>query len=273
MLTTRFTPASQSPSTAPTPPTFSDTPTDSATSATRQYTMANIPDEIEAIRAFFFYPTEEVRYSRAQFDQYWAFCSNQWVPSRLPYTAKRKDGKPGHVSRSFRCLLSPKKARAPATSDGSAARGTPRMKQSRVPIGCPATAKRVVFPDGTIAWGPARNPQPHNHPMEAIDATRKNLFLKGMARQEAAMGYAPSAIFDALTGQSGRREATEIAVRRVGGAWFTRQDVINAGAAFRKANPDARRVGRDFLPRIQMEQVVEFLGTKITEPGERWYCK
>jgi len=67
---------------------------------------------------------------------------------------------------------------------------------------------------------------------------RRNSALRGVAATESSKGYAPATIIGAIRGigQDGGRAILEDA----GGRYLTRQDVKNAGHAWRTANPDVR---------------------------------
>ncbi|KAI1436370.1 hypothetical protein GGR50DRAFT_693366 [Xylaria sp. CBS 124048] len=136
---------------------------------------------------------------------------------------------------------------------------------------CPATAKKLILADGTVVWKRAV-PEKHNHDISKADANRRPSILKDIAKEETRRGYSPAAIYRSMTGSDGRFVAVEKAIEALGGNYFTRQDVANAAKTYRKQFPDPRRVGRDFLPWLQMKQVFDHLND-LSGENETWYSK
>jgi len=72
--------------------------------------------------------------------------------------------------------------------------------------------------------------------LDESDASKRNSFLRALVGSEVVKGYHPAAIIGSLTG-TGRAEA-RAHLTAAGGAYLTRQDVINAGLTWRLANPN-----------------------------------
>jgi hypothetical protein len=82
--------------------------------------------------------------------------------------------------------------------------------------------------------------------------------LKATAAKEVANGYSV-AITATIRAHSGSRPHVEAALLAAGGKDFDCQDVINAGRAWTRANPDARFVGADFPVEVQLFEAKEWL--------------
>ena len=76
----------------------------------------------------------------------------------------------------------------------------------------------------------------HSHSLDESDANKRNSFLRQLVGAEVANGYHPAAVVGSLIG-TGRADARARLVA-AGGAYLTRQDVINAGLMWRLANPN-----------------------------------
>lgn len=78
-----------------------------------------------------------------------------------------------------------------------------------------------------------------------------------------------------MCGNLGRHADVEKSMEEAGGQWLTRQDVINAAAAYRARFPDPRRVGHDAVPRLQVDQVLEYLAAQSSNSQVRdvWFSK
>ncbi|KAI1826688.1 hypothetical protein F4861DRAFT_536730 [Xylaria intraflava] len=196
--------------------------------------LFSIPENIRAIRLQIFEAREEVHYSHDTFEDYWRYCDNIWTPSGKSYT--RKDG---CVTRHYRCMLHAKRPRVREETKGE------RNKKSRVPVGCPAVAKKTVRANGAIIWGPAGK-LGHNHDLTKIDSIRRSGFVRAAAKQEAMRGYAPSVTLRVMKGDNGRDMAVQNAMESIGGQYLTRQDITNAQSAYRRAHPNVRIVAQDF---------------------------
>jgi hypothetical protein len=72
--------------------------------------------------------------------------------------------------------------------------------------------------------------------LDEIDANKRNSFLRLLIGAEVTKGYHPATIIGSLT-RAGRPEV-RARLAAAGGTYLTRQDVINAGLAWRLANPN-----------------------------------
>ena len=87
-------------------------------------------------------------------------------------------------------------------------------------------------------------PTIHAHSLDESDANKRNSLLRGLVQLDIAKGYAPAAVIGSIRGNGQSDVRARLAA--AGGAYFTRQDVINSGASWRLANPNALFVSRDF---------------------------
>lgn len=177
------------------------------------------------------------------------------------------ESRDGTVRISLRCLLhgrTEKRSKVDITQ-------RERRKAARRPIACPKTIAQYILPDGTVVFEP-KSEDSHNHLLEESEKAYKPRGLKMAAAKMTAHGFSPADIFRALTGHFGKFEEVETLLVAAGGKWFSRQDVKNAGKAFRTANPDPRLVGHDFVESVQMDEVVRYLGS-LTTAKEVWYYK
>ncbi|KAI1820583.1 hypothetical protein F4861DRAFT_542781 [Xylaria intraflava] len=240
---------------------FEDTePSTSATSSSR-LDISSIPENIDEIRQMMFAPTGKLRFTTEEFEFNWKFCNNIWTTSNSAYRQKS-----GVIRQNYRCVLYHKKSRVhekPSTGQ--------RAKKSRIPTGCPASVTKLTHLDGTVIFRRASKHN-HNHDLNRLYAIRRPKFFRQMAQQETQRGYSAAAIFQSMTGNEGRFEAVERVMKTIGGDFFTRRDVLNAQLAFRKEYPDPRRVGREFMPWLQMQQVMEHI-TSLSNEVETWYSK
>jgi hypothetical protein len=127
------------------------------------------------------------------------------------------------------------------------------------------------LPDGTVVFEP-KSKELQNHLIEESEKACKPRGLRIAAAKMTAHGFSPANIFRALTSHFGKFEEVEALLVAAGGKWFSRQDVKNAGQAFRAANPDPRLVGHDFVESVQMDEVIRYLGSLATSK-EVWYYK
>jgi hypothetical protein len=233
--------------------------------------MFSIPDDIKQVRLRLFEVKAPLEFANeAEFEKYFAHCTNFWSPNGAAY--QRKIGKlKGCMRRHFRCVFWASKPSRPSKKTQGAPQ---RNKRTRDPISCPATASKTVHPDGRVVFQAANTClKPHNHSIEELDRAHPSKFLKTVAQQEAHRGYAPSAILKTMNGLGGRHDALQKAMESVGIRWFTRQDVINQAARFRAQFPDSRRVGHDFAVKAQVDQVLQFLTEQNTAGKGPYYHK
>lgn len=189
--------------------------------------LISIPANLELIRRCMFKVEERVRFSAEEWDQYWPFVSNFWNKSAGPYRKKN-----GNTRQHFQCRLYAKQPRVNKVSKGE------RRKQARVAISCPKTASRTTYPDGSVCFESTSPSVQHNHTLDHLDSiSRPRAFMDAAAR-EIARGYRPADVFQNI---QGRHDSGESAIASVGGRWFTRQDVINAGQRFKEAGEWGQR--------------------------------
>jgi hypothetical protein len=75
----------------------------------------------------------------------------------------------------------------------------------------------------------------HAHSLDESDANKRNNFIRALAGVEIAKGYPPALIIRSLNG-NGRADA-RVRLAAARSAFLDIQDVINAGLAWRQANP------------------------------------
>lgn len=81
------------------------------------------------------------------------------------------------------------------------------------------------------------SPLIHTHSLDECDANKRNSALLKHVQADITKGYAPAAVIGSIRG-SGQLEA-QARLNAAGGVYLTRQDAINSGATWRKANPNA----------------------------------
>lgn len=223
--------------------------------------LIDVPDDIAQIRGQIFEGKECVAFSAEQWEKYWPFFNNMYTKSGKP-----RVGKDGITKQYLACRLFASKTKVAKATTGE------RNKRARNPIACPKTARKITLPDGQVRFEPVDPTISHNHDLDTIDSISRPQIFKTAAGQEIAKGYAPAAVLSSICGHGGQQEGIQASIAMAGGTWLSRQDVLNAGRHCRKANPDSRQVGHDFLPTTQVEEVQQFLSAK-SATGQLWLHK
>jgi hypothetical protein len=85
--------------------------------------------------------------------------------------------------------------------------------------------------------------QNHDHSLDESDANKRNSFLLSLVQKDVSRGFAPAVIIGSLrpVGRPDIRTKLDLA----GGKYLSRQDIINSGASWRLANPNALFVSHD----------------------------
>jgi hypothetical protein len=175
--------------------------------------------------------------SVADHERFWPLIDNVYsirksrdIPERQVTWSRAAT--PAHQLQYVSCRF--KRARkAPLTSTGARA-----STSKRVVYGCDVTFQLLKF-ENYVEYYP--NGQSlsitcqHAHSLDESDASKRNSFLRALAGAEIAKGYPPALIIRSLNG-NGRADA-RVRLAAAGGAFLDTQDVINAGLAWRQANP------------------------------------
>ncbi len=170
--------------------------------------------------------------------QFWPLINNTYSIRHSKDVGYRKhDSRPAHVRNHVICRF--KRARAvPSASQGKRASSTKRSA-----IGCDVTFALLALSDQDEYWPISKSSDvdivtclSHSHSLDESDANKRNSLLRLLVGAEVAKGYYPAAIIGSLIGNG--RPDTRARLAAAGGAYLTRQDVINAGLTWRLANPN-----------------------------------
>ncbi len=196
-------------------------------------TLLTIPTNIAAIRQRLFDLDEPIDLTVAEFELYLPYVDNVYT-KRMTRTTR--NGNSMFEYTYYDCILRrPTHATANIATDKHGAKRTRRLGPT-----CPVRIKaiRIQYSNGETTYQISRLGSGHTHDITELDLIRRNSALRGVAAIETSKGYAPATIVGAIRGigKDGGRKILEDA----GGRYLTRQDVKNAGHAWRKANPDVR---------------------------------
>ena len=81
----------------------------------------------------------------------------------------------------------------------------------------------------------------HTHILEESDCMTINSFLKNVAAEEIGKGYKPATVWENMRGVH-NHHLTDKQRNLAGGKFMKREDVVNAGRSYWKANPDQKNV-------------------------------
>jgi hypothetical protein len=229
---------------------------------------------LEEIQTRFFRGEETITFTKEEQDIYWPFLNNVYTPASVEYVHKNIRA----ISRPFWCRLHDTKPKTYTGKTNENENGPPAKKFSstskkcRAPVQCPKTMRQTIFDDGRVTYKPVNPKIQHNHDINEIHKTWRAKIFRDVAAEQVAGGYEPAAIYQSMSGGNGSRPDIELAVNRIGGSWFTRQDVINAAKSYRAQFPDPRRVGKDFLPSLQIQQALDFFASQSDDPTVPIMC-
>ena len=97
----------------------------------------------------------------------------------------------------------------------------------------------------------------HLHSLEDSDRWKRPSFVRQVAAREVANGYPVANVARNLRGVD--RPKDRQALQEAGGHWLSLKDVHNAGAAWKKENPDSRRDRSQGIWQEQALKVWEWL--------------
>jgi hypothetical protein len=164
-----------------------------------------------------------------------------------------------------------KRPRAPPL----ASQGKRVSSTKRATIGCDVTFALLAFSDHYEYWPIGKSGDEelvtcvrHSHSLDESDAYKRNSFLRHLIGAEVANGYPLAAVIGSLAGQ-GRADA-RVRLAAAGGAYLTRQDVINAGLTWRLANPNRLWVIADLKDDVSLQgsealETLANLGWKVSQ--------
>src|SRR6266516_6745116 len=192
-----------------------------------------IPANIAAIRQRLFDLDEPIHLTIAEFELYLPYMDNVYTKRT---TRTTRNGNSVCQYTYYDCVMRrPTHTTTKLSTDQRAAKRTKRLGST-----CPVRIKsiRIQYSNGETAYQISRLGPSHTHDITESDLIRRNSALRGIAATESSKGYAPATIIGAIhgIGQDGGRAILEDA----GGRYLTRQDVKNAGHAWRTAHPDVR---------------------------------
>ena len=99
------------------------------------------------------------------------------------------------------------------------------------------TVFKILEYEDHVTFEALPNFAPHSHSLDESDADKRPSFLMRLVGQEVAKGYAAATVISAIRG--GGDLSALARLKAIGGAYLTRQDVRNSGAAWRLAHPNA----------------------------------
>ncbi|KUI68739.1 AB hydrolase superfamily protein YdjP [Cytospora mali] len=180
----------------------------------QEHNILDLPPDLPAWRERLFHLREPITMAEDDFDLYWGYISNAWVPNGSVRPLQN-----GDQSRWYQCLLHTTRSKQLAKGENGPA-NRQRARTSREETFCEAAIKVTHSTDGTVKLMRS-NDSDHDHDLDRIDKIRRNPALKRAAAAEVTAGNKPAEVFANL---NAFREQLVAA----GGQWLTRQDIINA---------------------------------------------
>lgn len=203
--------------------------------------LSALPHDIDHVRQTLFTLPLPFSLNTANHELFWSLINNIYSIRQSDTIGFRKrDCRREHVRHRVICRF--KRSRAvPSASQGKRASLT-----KRAIIGCNISFNLLAFSNhfeyysiSQLQDGDLITCTQHSHSLDKSDANterKRNSFLRKLVGAEVTKGYHPAAIIGSLTG-AGRADArTRLAA--AGGAYLSRQDVINTGLTWRLANPN-----------------------------------
>jgi 2,5-diamino-6-(ribosylamino)-4(3H)-pyrimidinone 5'-phosphate reductase len=187
------------------------------------------PPKVGWYRQLLFELAEPVVLTAEEYIVYWPYISSAYTKNkRLPQIAART------ITEHWWCRL------WSSTTPKSKGKGE-RGKTIRIGLGCPFKLKIVEdVASGSRTLSRHKVCSNHSHTLDYLDSVKKPEALRRIAGAEVAHGYPVAMITQTL--QATHRPEAGQAWQEAGGRFFSRQDVHNAGASFKVANPDPRFV-------------------------------
>jgi hypothetical protein len=217
--------------------------------------ISSLPRDTGHMRHILFTLPLPFSLSAANHERFWPLIDNVYSIRRSRDIPERqatwlRAATPCHQLHYVSCRF--KRARAvPSTSTGARA-----STSKRVVSGCDVTFQLLKFEDH-VEYRP--NGQSlsitcqHAHSLDESDANKRNSFLRALAGAEIAKGYPPALIIRSLNG-NGRADA-RVRLAAAGGAFLDTQDVINAGLAWRQANPYRVWASKDVKDDVSLQAI------------------
>jgi|SRR5579871_4555824 len=121
---------------------------------------------------------------------------------------------------------------------------------------------RIFIQDNKVVVKPGVNhgdgsSNGHNHDIQTIDSYKINSAIRSALAQEVGKGYPPSVVAQNVRGV--HNEAARETLDDAGGHWITRHTVVNQGRAWRRNNPDERRVPFEGQGPEQAQELIRWL--------------
>ncbi|ROW08056.1 hypothetical protein VPNG_06059 [Cytospora leucostoma] len=176
--------------------------------------ILDLPPNLIEWRERLFHIREPITMQEEDFDLYWAYISNVWVPNGSVRPLQN-----GDQSRWYQCLLHTTRSKQLAKVENGPA-NRQRARTSREETFCEAAIKVTHSADGIVRLMRS-NESDHDHDLERIDKIRRNPALKRAAAAEVVAGSKPAEVYANLNAFPDQLVAA-------GGQWLTRQDIINA---------------------------------------------
>ena len=244
-------------------------------------TLLRIPSDLAAVREKVFCLGEPVVWSGQQFEDYWEFMDNFWVHNKTTSITTI-----GQQTSYYYCRL----WKDPA--EKSEGQGH-RAKKIRTVESCSMKLKMIKKFSGERLTEVVLNRHQgrgknacleHNHQLEYIDMIKINSAVRSTAATEVSKGYAPCDVNRNLQGV--KWTSNKEVLKKAGGTHLNLKGVHNAGADWKKTNPDDRLKGNsvgwmqqqlecvDALNALPIEQNVlsRMISVERKEPQGRSYA-
>lgn len=205
--------------------------------------LASLPRDTAYIRQLLFDLPLPFSLSRANYNLFWPLIDNIYsIRTTSHVTSQSRDNTRHYVICRFKRTINT----APSSSLGPRASTTKRIQRS-----CNAAFRLVKFNNHVEFHVTGAETTAHDHSLDESDSNKRNSFLLGLVRREIAKGYSPAAIIGALRGNGQSELRNRLAA--AGGTYLSRQDVINSGASWRLANPNALFASRESKDVIEIQ--------------------
>jgi hypothetical protein len=199
--------------------------------------ISSLPRDTGHMRYILFTLPLPFSLSAANHKRFWPLIDNVysiWMSRDVPerQLTTNQVTRPGYQLYYVSCRF--KRARAvPSTSTGARA-----STSKRVVSGYDVTFQLLKFGDHVeyrLNGQSLSITCQHAHSLDESDANKRNSFLRALAGAEITKGYLPALIIRSLNGNGHADTCVQLAAAR--GIFLDTQDVINAGLAWRQANP------------------------------------
>jgi len=206
--------------------------------------LTSLPCDTAYVRQILFDLPLPFSLSRANYDLFWPLIDNVYS-IRMSRTSR--DSTYHYVICRFKRAYNT----TPSSSLGPRAGTTKRVVKS-----CNTTFRLVEYANHVEFHVTGNKICNHDHSLDESDANKRNSLLRGLVQHDVAKGYAPAAVIGSIRGNGQAEVRNRLAA--AGGAYLSRQDVINSGASWRLANPNALFASRDLSDAVNIQSKEAF---------------